>query len=295
VRTPKFRHETEWPFYQGKFVGADNDGNTNAYGVLPVITRYAELYQQDVADHVIVLWKKDTNIIKKKPYYTRFSPGYYAEKARQIQQLNKIERFHRGLFLTLTVDPKRYCCAADAIEALHSQWNRMHTWMMRPKKDASRYPVKEWGGEYLKVVEFQENSTKLPHMHVCLFGAKYADIGMIREEWERWMGEGTFFHVRRLKPHWKQSESGEWYRTTAINYVLKYMWKAANNSEHLVELWALCARAYTTSRGLLGPIFNSLMNNSNAEKPQWVYLGAFPSLQANTWSTYIDIIRDLGG
>ncbi|MES4787782.1 MAG: hypothetical protein C4294_20445, partial [Nitrospiraceae bacterium] len=218
VRTPRFFHETNWLFSKGKNASADNDGHTNAYGVLPVISRYAELYKEDVIDKIIVLKNESSDEIIKIPYYTRFSDGYYAEKAKEIQQLNKNEKFHRGLFFTLTVDPKRYFTIADAYEALQAEWNRLRTWMMRPKKNLKKYPVKEWNGEYLSVVEFQEQSTKLPHLHICLFGAKYADVGIIRKQWEKWMGKGTFFHVRRLKPRWKQDEKGQWYRTTAINY-----------------------------------------------------------------------------
>ncbi|MER3461918.1 MAG: hypothetical protein C4342_02570 [Armatimonadota bacterium] len=286
-------------FSKGRIGKGNNDGHTNAYGVLPVISRYAELYKEDVDDKIIVLRREGTDEIKKIPYYTRFSDGYYSSKAKEIQQLNKNERFHRGLFFTLTLNPARYFTLKDAYEALQSEWNRLRTWMMRPKKNMKRYPVKEWKGEYLAVVEFQEQSTKLPHLHVCLFGAKYADVGVIRRQWEKYMGKGTFFHVRRLKPRWWQDEKGQWYRTTAINYVLKYMWKAAQNQEHLTELWALGARAYSTSSGLLDYIIYTPKNNSNvfpgSVVEKWVYLGCFPASVAQNWSSYTDVVRDLYG
>lgn len=256
----------------------------NAYGILDIILAYARCYIEDVSDKFLVLRKLGTNEIIKIPYLTRFSSGYYSSIAAKIVKLAQVEQFECGIFMTLTLNPSLYSNEEEACKAITSEINRLITWARKNGE-----VLRGWKGQYLSVVEFQNNG--MPHYHIMFFGAKWADVPRIRDEYEAHMGKGTFFHVRYVEPEWHEDKDGKLRKTTAIHYMLKYMWKSAGNFTHKTLLWALGIRAYNTSRGLLAFIFNKRLNNSNAK---WVYLGAHPAFLAKTWVTYDDYLRDVG-
>jgi len=259
----------------------------NAYGILPYLKQLAEAYCRSVQGGVVVLKRIEGDSILKLPYHTRFEEGYYVKIASQIKRLKKYREYHRGIFLTLTIDPKRYVNIHDAKESLNEEWNRLNTWF---KKNPGL--VRNWNGKFLRVVEFQPSMTKAIHLHVLLFGATWVDLEQLRPQWEKWMGEGTFLKAEILH-QWYRDKKGVWRRSNAINYMLKYFWKSANDDDHKVLLWALGARAYSTSRSLLDDliIFNQQKNNSN-EKPtkKYQFVGIYPADLVKNITTYTELM-----
>lgn len=256
----------------------------NAYGILDEIIEYARCYIESTTDKVIILRKMRTNEIIKIPYLTRFSSKYYSSKAKTLVKLASIERFERGIFMTLTINPHNYSTEYEAKTAITKEVNRLITWI---KKDSGI--LKDWKEEYISVIEFQHNG--MPHYHILFFGATWADISRIREQYERYMGRGTFFHIQYVKPIWRDGEDGKIHKTTAVHYLLKYIFKAGKNFIHLALSWALGTRAYNTSRGLIAHIFNR--RHRIIQTAKWEYWGAYPADKAKNWITFDDFLADI--
>ncbi|GAH92905.1 unnamed protein product, partial [marine sediment metagenome] len=184
-------------------------------------------------------------------------------------------RSDRGVFLTLTLDPKRFLSLDDAYNNLRAGWNRLLT--MLQKRYGRRL-------KFVKVVEFQRNGS--PHLHVLFFGiTRLLDAGELREFWDARYGAGTFVYLKKLQGY--NNGSG------VISYLVKYLKKYLDAPmvefqgpdgltdavafEQLALSWALNLRAFSTSKG----IFNTPpMTNSNLT---WEILGIFELSSVWSW------------
>lgn len=307
VRKRNFAYDESW-ITGIKGSGLTHNDTTNAYGALDHILIFAEKYKEETYDKAVVL-KNEEGKLKILPYRTRFSNEYYDKPFSDLSLLKKIEQWHTSIFLTLTVDPKRYFCMKDAYEGLMKEWNRLRTWIRKhdsnPLTLEANEIAKNWNGEYVSVVEFQNEKTKLPHLHILLLGCSWLDVNRVRDQWARHMGFSTFFRVELVKPIWIKRKDGRWFRYTAIDYILKYMRKASQNKEHLALLWAVNARAYNCSHGLIGEVKDVIFNSRSEDFKllfgwiegiyghKWEYVGTFPLEIVQDCKTIDDLERAL--
>lgn len=241
-----------------------------AWGQRQSIEGLAKCYTQEVHDKTIVLGNQQTRELKLIPYRTRFSPDYYPEKSRKIRR--EIS-FDTAIFLTLTIDPKLFYCLKDAYQGIRKAWHKLGSAMANDVKRGMTH-VQSWDGRYLLAVEFQKIGS--PHLHVVLAGARWVDADWVRSIWS----VGTFVKMDYVHDN----------RSKVVHYVTKYMMKGAGDFTHVSLLWALNARAFSTS----ARIFNVLKNNCNKNQA-WTYLGVFPQAVAALWTTIEDVERYQAG
>ena len=213
-------------------------GYQNAWGSRDLVTALAKGYVIDVSRKVLVLINREEEKIKFLRYRTRFDADYGKRIARKWKRI----RYREGIFLTLTLDPKRFCSFAQAYSALEWGWNRIATAMRK------RFPTIKG---YAKVVELQESGN--PHLHVLIFGVDFVPIEWIRQLWEEEYQLGTQINVKKIV-----NDKG------AIRYLLKYLLKVfSGNGEEGEDkaflqkalLWAVNSRGWSVSQSLISLIF----------------------------------------
>jgi len=243
----------------------------NAWGRRGPVVSNARRYAAKVRDRAVVLRCLETGKIKVIPYYTRFSDGYYEKAFKKIRGL----RSDRGVFLTLTLDPKRFGSLDAAYRALRKGWNRLLTMLQK------RYRRRL---KFVKVIEFQKNGS--PHLHVLFFGIpRLIDADELREFWDARYGAGTFVYLKKLQGY----GNGKGVISYLVKYLKKYLdapmvefqgpdgLTDAVAFEQLALSWALNLRAFSTSKG----IFNTPpMSNSNLS---WELLGIFDLSSVWSW------------
>ncbi len=252
----------------------------DAWGIKGRVLSNAKGYIKKVKDRAIVLRCLETDEIKVIPYFTRFSDGYYQEAIRKLKRL----RSDRGVFLTLTIDPRRFVSLDHAYRELQAAWNKLLT--MLQKRYGHRL-------KFVKVVEFQKNGS--PHLHVLFLDiARLIDAGELRKFWDLRYGQGTFVYLKKLGNRINR----------VISYLVKYMEKNltmpdiemqgpdglidAASFQQIALSWALNLRAFSTSRGIL----DNPMSNSNRS---WEFLGVADLAIAWSWDGrhYDEVKTDL--
>lgn len=124
------------------------------------LNRLFNAYLTDVSHRAILLKKVDDDEWLFLPYKVRFSErGLRKALSRFNEVFSKGCRFSYGVWLTLTVDPKRYSNLVVMRYELQRAWNRFMSFLskrlgFRPK--------------CLRVIEFTKSG--LIHYHVVLFG-----------------------------------------------------------------------------------------------------------------------------
>lgn len=249
----------------------------DAWGQAPEILKLAEIYKSAIQDKAIVLSNSCDDRVLVLPYYTRFSEGYYPEKARELRRLIN---FDDATFLTLTVDPHRFSCLFDAKRALSEGWAKLRDAM---DKDVERNTghVVGWDKNFIAVPEFQESGN--PHLHVLLKDCRWIDVDWLRNLWEAEYGVGTFVHVERVHGN----------RKKVINYLLKYLFKGANNGRHLALLWALNARAFSCSLAILDNQKTKCDKLGVSSECQWFLVGIYPLAICKDLKTKADLLSFL--
>ena len=267
----------------------------NAWGAMGCVVSNAKSYVKKVRDRAIVLRNVETDELKVIPYYTRFSDGYYRQAIKKMRKLCAND----AVFLTLTLDPKRFISLADAKSNLQKGWNKLLTVLRKRVKGVN-------GGSgakgvkplsFVKVVEFQKNGS--PHIHALFFGvSRLIDADELREFWDKHYGAGTMVYLKRIKNDGRQVVA---YLT---KYIKKYLdapdieFKGADGLtdarafNQLALSWALNLRAFSTSKGILD---TRPMTNSNGT---WVFLGVFDlsdvwSLDGLSYSSEIGRLTEL--
>ena len=232
-------------------------GYDNAWGVGDIVEALANGYVLDITDKVLVLINHQKKDIKYLPYLTRFDPDYGKRIARKWKKIS----YREGIFLTLTLDPKRFFSFEQAYTALLWGWNKISTAMRK------KFP--EIKG-YARVVELQEIGN--PHLHVLIFGANFIAVEWIRKLWEEKYQLGTQIKVKEIV-----NDKG------AIRYLLKYLLKAfsgktddtvAKAFRQKALLWAVNSRGWAVSGSLISLISQRLIQTN--PDSGWLFLGAFP-------------------
>lgn len=240
----------------------------NAWQRMGIVISNATSYVKKVRDRAIVLRNVETNEIKVIPYFTRFSDGYYEKAMKKLKELHA----DRGVFLTLTIDPKRFTSLKQAYDELQKSWNKLLSMLRKRHRRL----------EFVKIVEFQKSGS--PHLHVLFFNIpRLIDANELRAFWDKQYGEGTFVYLKSL-------HNGS---NRVIAYLLKYMRKYLDSPaveycgaggmtdatpfQQLALSWALNLRAFSTSRGIFNPL---PLNNSNGT---WEFLGIFDLSSVWSW------------
>jgi len=239
----------------------------NAWGALGDVVSCAKSYVKKVKDKAIALRNVETDKLAVVPYYTRFSDGYYRAAIKKIKRLGA----SNAVFLTLTLDPKRFISLDNAMKNLRVGWNRLLTML---RKRCRRL-------QFVKVVEFQKNGS--PHIHVLFLGiSRLIDADELREFWDKKYGQGTMVYLKRIKNDGRQVVA---YLTKYIKKYLDRPNEEVRGADRLTDAvafnqlalgWALNLRAYSVSRGILDC---NPMTNSNQK---WVFVGVFDLV--DVWS-----------
>jgi len=232
-------------------------GYGDAWGSRDTVTALAKGYVSDIKNKTLVLINHKKQDIKFLPYLTRFDFDYAKRIARKWKRIG----YREGIFLTLTLDPKRFCSFAQAYSAMVEGWNKISTAMRK------KFP--QFKG-YARVTELQESGN--PHLHVLIFGVDFIAIEWIRKLWEEHYQLGQQINVKKI-----ENDKG------AIRYLLKYLLKAfAGNTDDTIDkafsqkalLWAVNSRGWAVSGSIISLISDRpIQTNVGSD---WVFLGAFP-------------------
>ena len=232
-------------------------GYDNAWGSRETVTALAKGYVQDIKGKTLVLINHQKKDIKFLPYLTRFDYDYAKRVARKWKKIG----YREGIFLTLTLDPKRFSSFEQAYGALLWGWNKISTAMRK------KFPQIKG---YARVVELQESGN--PHLHVLIFGADFIAIEWIRKLWEEKYQLGVQIKVKEI-----QNDKG------AIRYLLKYLLKAFAGKTldekdrafgQKALLWAVNSRGWAVSGSLISLISERLIQTNPLSG--WVFVGAYP-------------------
>jgi hypothetical protein len=247
------------------------------------LSMYADYYQEQVYDKTIILGCYMHDHIIKIPYVTRFSDKYTAKLNHELAYLMRYANIYKhGLFLTLTVDPKRFTNPKQMYQAVQVGFNKLMTYLRK------QYDIKY----YVKTVEF--TASHLPHIHVMLFTDVYIPIQKVRELWNEKYNIGIMVRIEYIHTKYVISKDNEPYAIYPLNYILKYILKTYENTNDdkststRIWQWSLRCRAYSVSYALVSLIKRK--TNSNLEdqpKPcLWEYLISINEIQAREWVTY---------
>jgi len=265
---------------------------------------YFRLYLEDTEDRFLLLRHRDEeDRFLVLPYAHRFLKRRLKEHSRRVDVIfaQASESFSEGVFLTLTMDPKRYSSLVDAMRKLSLAWNRF---MSRLRKVYGFRPP------YIRVLEFQDSGN--PHLHVVLFGV--SRIGEHREltEYFKRIGFGEIHYeykivkIEKDKWVWANPEKGKPSNATHLSvkdYIKKYIKKQfdyegsegfvsyeteesgerTEERDRLARLkisayFALNARFYTASYSLLPP---KVIPKVRVVK--WAFVSSFHLSDAPEW------------
>jgi hypothetical protein len=220
------------------------------------VTAFAVGYVQDTENKVLVLLNHRKKEKKCLPYRTRFDRDYGKRIARKWKKIG----YREGIFLTLTLNPRRFRSFDHAYRCLLRGWNRIATAMRK------KFPQIKG---YARVVELQESGN--PHLHVLIFGADFIAIEWIRKLWEEHYQLGQQINVKKI-----ENDRG------AIRYLLKYLLKAFTGKTadeidrafiQKAMLWAVNSRGWAVSGSLISLISYRLIQTGGVS--DWVFVGAF--------------------
>ena len=207
------------------------------------IAKYAESEFKTylgIADKRYRVWKHEDKLSLGR-LQTRFSPGYTKKVKASLNGLLMNPENHRdGVFLTLTLDPKKYPSRFDMWNEIKGEENRFLTSIF--KKLGKRI-------KYFSTVEAQDNGD--PHLHILFLGVKRL---MDWREVEKLWGLGHVW-INRVD---NGTEKGKHVKN-ALAYMYKYITKAIDRRNHKNNLtqsllWLFHVRSYSTSHGLVKPI-----------------------------------------
>ena len=237
-------------------------------------------YRREI-DNTVLLFKRKEELgsldgeVKTRPYETRFN-----SQPRKIRAGKKYKAiwnnagvmFNRGIFLTLTTDPKRHRNLEEANKAFGPALNRFMSYIRKWSKDNGYGKL-----SYLCANEFQKdtNSRGLLHAHIVIFGPRYLlHYKKISYLWSR-TGQGKIVYVYSLRKdgngwYWtkgrpKDAEKGQ----SCGDYLKKYLSK--NLQDDGQDLYWAFAKRYFTSSNTLEPDPSRPVPSCPG---QWVYIGS---------------------
>jgi len=243
--------------------------------------RYAREYYEDVKDLYIVLFNFVCRMALVLPYVTRFSREYADRIWRKLKYdyMPFLRVYRDFLFVTLTIDPKKFISQYDAYTEGTHVWNALLTKIRKAYPDAI----------VLRSFEWQKNGIGF-HIHILIAGVDYIDKDWLMDTWQRMSTSGWSIELRRLSgdPH------------MVIRYIFKYIVKSAGGGPDDISTvinWLLNARAFGRSmpkrfRERLKEKRQEVLMRLKAERERecpdgkFEYLGKIPSL-------YADLAKDV--
>jgi len=233
-----------------------------------VVNELFNAYQKDTQQRVIVLVNDDGRTLWIG-YRHRFSRNGIKRLLRKFHAVfDKTNKFHVGVWLTLTVDPKRYRNLIEMRYELQKAWNRFMSWL---KKKLGKRP------QYIRVIEFTKSG--LVHYHVLLLGiARIGDKKKeVTPELERiGFGKINFMYTivnrsgvwipkklfKTMKADEEIKKDGAGLPSNLRSYIKKYLVKAFQDLDlenmevetrkinPITLYWALNSRFFTNSKQL---------------------------------------------
>lgn len=232
-------------------------------------------YRREI-DNTVLLFKRREDLqnidgeVKTRPYETRFNSTprkIGAEKRYRALWNNAGVMFNRGVFLTVTTDPKRHGNVDRANKAFGPALNQFLTYV-RKKVKANGYGKLS----YISANEFQKNG--LLHAHIVIFGIPYLDhYKRVSYLWSR-TGQGQIVYLYSLRKdskgwYWtrkrpKDAEAGQ----SCSDYLKKYLSKNLQDDGQDLY-WVFAKRYFTSSKTLEGD-----QGKYQAPPGNWVYIGS---------------------
>jgi len=127
-----------------------------------LLNRLFNAYLDDTGHRVIILFDEYEGKTLWLGYRHRFTKSGLKKLIRKFNSVfDKANKYKYGIWLTLTVDPKKYRNVIEMRYELQKAWNRFMSYIR--KKYGTRSP-------YLRVIEFTK--TGLVHYHVLLLGVR---------------------------------------------------------------------------------------------------------------------------
>ena len=249
-----------------KYRVTTNGGTLTPEELYNDIEFYFENYLDETENKMIILRAKDPGKVE-----TEFIPIKYKHRfnsqGNKIDTLKKYEtafrkatqKYERGVFLTLTTDPKRFNSLYEANRHMSTAFHKFQRWLS--KRLNARL-------NYIRIAEFTKSG--LIHLHIIYFGRKFLlPHDEITQEWER-LGQGSINYLYTLRNHngkwiWGRRKPKDSKGKTAEDYLKKYLKKAIFSNDGQIWYWAFNARYSTYSRNLqpphLCPICGSPLNH----------------------------------
>jgi len=232
-----------------------------------MLNKLFNTYLDDTGHRTIILLDETEGKTLWMPYRHRFTKSGMKRILRRFNSVfEKANKYVVGVWLTLTVDPKKYRNIIEMRYELQKAWNRFMSWL---KKKLGKRPA------YLRVIEFTKSG--LVHYHILLLGV--SRIGdkktEVTPELERiGFGKVNFMYtVINRNGKWvpkklvelrqgkaKECLDGAGLPSNLRSYLKKYLMKAFNDLDMdsmSVELnqvnpislyWALNSRFFTYSK-----------------------------------------------
>ena len=237
----------------------------NAYGVYPYVQGLAYSYLNDIDDkHIIIDNEKDDKTLVLD-YITRFDERYVRRIWAKFKEIT--EGYKTGVFISLTIDPKRFHSLRHAYRSLMRAWHKLH--------DKIKHILKEHYGmdtaPYIRVIEAQENG--LPHIHIAIMGIKWLmPWKELKDLWDKKYNIGIHVDIREI-----------YERIGVMKYMRKYLTKSLHGDKQSTNrgkfslstliCWALNARQFAFG-GLLSLLYSKtnlrkkpLNQGKTSEKP----------------------------
>jgi len=226
-------------------------------------------YLSAIENRTIVLYNKQKQKLLKIPYKTRFNSGKRLyEKIDQFYSLfeNAASKYKDAVFLTLTLDAKRFKNIHVASKHVSQALNRFISYLKKKSKNKI---------SYINVFEF--NKSGMVHLHMVFFGFKWLlSQKTLSNLWNKY-GMGKIVYLYSLKYdeeymgyvfHRKRPKNTD--EKDVSNYLIKYLKKAFYNKSELALYWLTNKRFYTYSR--------DLKEKKEEKRPiggGWEYIGVF--------------------
>jgi len=236
-------------------------------------------YRLRTAKQVLLFRKVDEDRYLLLHYKHRFLKRELKKRLKDFERAwdNASANYGVGVFITLTMDPKRYSNFVEACDRCDRAFNRFRSFLRK------RYGK---GFSYLRVPQPQDSGN--PHLHVVLFGLHRIEdhrklTGLLRQE-----GFGEIHYEYKIK----KDNNGNWVwanpkkrpndaRTNDVrDYLRNYLKRAfyvglKDEWEHTIELgdfkiawyFALNKRFFTCSRDLL--------SGTKKGKRLWIFIGVY--------------------
>jgi len=233
-------------------------------------------YRREI-DSTVLLFKRKEDLrnidgeVKTLPYTTRFNSlprKIEAEKKYKTVWNNAGVMFNKGVFLTLTTDPKRFHSVEEANKAFGPALNRFMTYIRKRVRGLGYGKL-----SHITAYEFQKNG--LLHAHIVIFGVPYLEhYKRISYLWSR-TGQGSIVYLYGLNKdgkgwYWKRGKPKDAEKGQSCgDYLKKYLSKNLQDDGQDLY-WVFGKRFYTNSKTL----------EPDPSRPvpscpgQWVYIGS---------------------